>query len=235
MAEDLAFDLEKAGAQTAIWSCIEVEAENFSHCLQYLKQDVHCVFISQNAVRFALENEACFEQLKKMQSFYAIGQATAKLLQEALGKEVIYPDYASSEALLDLENLQNTKNKKFVIFRGGEGRELIKETLEERGALLNYIECYSRKRPSVESTALITQQFQSSETYDWIIFTSFQALQNAWSALDDPSVLLKSKITVTNDRMLAWAQDKGFQSILRLNNMSNHGILERLAKGCDND
>ncbi|MDA7742241.1 uroporphyrinogen-III synthase [Francisellaceae bacterium] len=228
MAEALAFDLEKAGVQTAIWPCIEVEAKNFSHSLQYLKQDVHCVFISQNAVRLALENKACFQQLKKMQSFYAIGQATAELLQKTLGKEVIYPGYASSEALLDLENLQNTKNKKFAIFRGGEGRELIKDTLEKRGALVDYIECYSRKGPSAESTALMAQRFQNGETYDWIIFTSFQALQNAWSALDGPSVLLKSKITVTNDRMLAWAQDKGFQSILRLNNMSSHGILESL-------
>ena len=87
----------------------------------------------------------------------AIGQATAEALREAGFTSVLSPrERHDSEALLALPRLQTrVKGQNIVVFRGQGGRERIKETLEERGAHVEYAECYRRVRPQADPGPLL--------------------------------------------------------------------------------
>ena len=47
------------------------------------------------------------------------------------------------------------KGQNIIVFRGEGGRERIKETLEERGARVEYAECYRRVKPQADAKPLI--------------------------------------------------------------------------------
>jgi uroporphyrinogen-III synthase len=67
--------------------------------------------------------------------YFAIGRTTALALHTVSGADVRYPlDREISEVLLQLPELQTIAGKRALILRGNGGRELLGETLRERGA-----------------------------------------------------------------------------------------------------
>ena len=95
----------------------------------------HVIFISANAVRFGLERvDEYWPQLPIGINWYAIGDTTARLLQER-GLEAITPgETMSSEGLLSRPELQSVEGQRVLIFKGQGGRETLRKTLVQRGA-----------------------------------------------------------------------------------------------------
>lgn len=109
------------------------------------------IFISTNAANIACEwFDAYWPQLP-IQSWFAIGKATSGALEahNLLGQPAIIADSMAmnSESLLALPALQSPliSGKRVMIVRGVGGRETLKQTLQERGASIEYLEVYQRQ------------------------------------------------------------------------------------------
>lgn len=107
----------------------------------------------------------------------AIGPGTARALGIHGRKPDILPrDGANSESLLKLKALNAVDNQRILIVRGQGGRELLAETLEERGAEVDYAQVYRRAVPRVDHSEL-GDWFRQGKV-DAIMVTSREALLN---------------------------------------------------------
>ena len=96
----------------------------------------------------------------------AVGQGTRNALGHFGIDNVIVPSARfDSEALLELRELREVTGKRFVIFRGDSGRELLGETLLKRGATVTYVECYRRVKPEADTAPLLRA---SSQLASWM-------------------------------------------------------------------
>ena len=114
------------------------------------------VFISANAVNFALKaNNGKIDRLKTVR-FAAMGRATAQALEAAgLTVDVVPEQGYTSEALLAMPQMQQVKGQACLIVRGEGGREELANTLRSRGADVHYLEVYKRTIPSIDSSQVV--------------------------------------------------------------------------------
>ncbi|KAF4530946.1 hypothetical protein B566_EDAN018980, partial [Ephemera danica] len=117
------------------------------------------VFVSPNAVHRVMPLITKAEVLPAQLQFAVVGKGSARALQEYGIRESIVPSSRSdSEALLELDAFRQMQGKRVVIFRGDTGRELLGETLTQRGAVVEYVACYRRVRPQTDLAALLASQ-----------------------------------------------------------------------------
>ncbi len=112
------------------------------------------IFVSQNAVEHGLCHAAGAAKA-------AIGSATANAIRAAGETVNIDPGRGyDSESLLAEAALRDVSGKQVRIIRGGDGqqgsgRELLADTLRERGAIVNYLPVYERRLPAVSADQLL--------------------------------------------------------------------------------
>jgi uroporphyrinogen-III synthase len=151
---------------------------------QLFEPDV-AIFISGNAVRFGLASAGSGK-------IAAIGPATAGIIEQ-YGRtvDIQVPTGFTSEDLLTAPELQDLHGKVIRIIRGNGGRELLAQTLHERGATVEYLEVYSRQVPaySSEGLAAIEQQLSGGDI-DFITVMSVESLLNLVKLL--PSTCVKA-------------------------------------------
>ena len=145
--------IESEGAKVLSLPLIEIKALNDAQAIRDLKDKVlqldsyqTLIFVSNNAVAFGGEviNDY-WPQFPLKVDVIAVGPTTAKAATERLACEVIQPSSGmTSEDILRLPQLQDVSEKKVGIVRGQGGRELLADTLRERGAIVDYLEAYSR-------------------------------------------------------------------------------------------
>lgn len=99
------------------------------------------LFVSPNAVEFGRHHIGSARVA-------AVGPATAAALQSIGCDQVIVPDSGyDSESLLLHPALQDVHGTRVMIVRGQDGRELLADTLRERGADVFCLSVYDRKSP----------------------------------------------------------------------------------------
>ena len=99
------------------------------------------ILVSANAVKYGLPYAADA-------AICAIGPATAAAIEESGLEVAIRPrDGFDSEHLLAEPALQDVSGQSVRIIRGSDGRELLAESLRERGANVEYLSVYERKMP----------------------------------------------------------------------------------------
>lgn len=135
------------------------------------------IFISPTAVIRAIDRISSRRTLPPSLQMAAVGQGSARELRRRGIKDILAPIIRfDSEALLDLPGMQQMNGKRIVIFRGEGGREVLAETLRQRGALVDYAECYRRVCPDSSAQGLI-QRGLKNEIHG-IVVTSSEGLLN---------------------------------------------------------
>ena len=214
-AEKLCNLIESMGGKARRFPVIEIapsrDLNRLTEIVQRLAEFDIVIFISPNAADLGIQAIMKHGGLPKNVKVAAVGKGTARRLN-ALGVEVdIFPtEQFNSEALLATEELQTVSEKRIVIFRGEGGRELLADSLRERGARVEYAECYRRIKPRVKANELLGSLSQGE--LDIITVTSNEGLQNLVDMVGEQSQpeLFKLPLVVVSERARDLAQDLGF-------------------------
>ncbi len=224
MGETLANRIEALGGKPLLLPTIELEsaiddkttAERLSQAADY---DL-IIFISRNAVRFA---EPAFDRIRQTR-VAAVGGGTAKALAEADITALTPEQRFDSEGLLALPEFHQVTGRRILIIRGNGGRELMAETLRERGARVDYAEVYRRVLPNYPP-------FRLDLPWDEIHIlttTSREVLANLIQLLGPerlPKVFGKPVIVVSK-KSEALAREKGFQRVILADGANDDAMLD---------
>jgi len=152
-ATELVQAIEEKGGEVICFPAIEIvprdQIEIAKDAAALAAPDI-AIFVSRNAVDHGLPHTAGAAKA-------AIGPATAAAIRSAGQTVEINPDSDSgydSESLLAAPALREVAGKQVRIIRGSKGRELLADTLRERGASVEYLSVYERKLPTVSSELL---------------------------------------------------------------------------------
>jgi uroporphyrinogen-III synthase len=142
-ADELVTAIDDAGGEAIRFPVIYIEPQDsadVSRRLEALPAADITIFISTNAVMYGLHCVAGDET-----AIAVIGPATKSAIESA-GRQVdIFPEQGyDSEHLLAAAELQDVSGKNIRIIRGDGGRELLADTLRERGATVDYLSVYRR-------------------------------------------------------------------------------------------
>lgn len=142
------------------------------------------IFISSNAVENALPRLlARTGGIPATLQFAAIGPVTAaSLASHGVSQTLTPPQRFDSEALLALPEMQAVAGKRFMIFRGVGGREVLADTLHARGATVTFAECYRRINPQTDADSL--QTLWQNKQLDAIVVTSSEAMRHLLDLAD---------------------------------------------------
>jgi uroporphyrinogen-III synthase len=124
--------------------------------------------------------------------FFAVGASTGHILQKA-GLAVVVPQEAKTEGLLALTQLNQVVNQNVIILKGFGGRELLYDTLVNRGAKVAQWEVY--KRVKLDSP-VSTQDWQPAQIR-CIIATSGEVIQAAFDYFEASWLVTLSWIVVS--------------------------------------
>ena len=188
--------------------------EVFDGVVETLPQCDWIVFISSNAVQQAMPRIAArFPQLPPKLRFAAIGPATAQELTR-YGVELVLTPAArfDSESLLALPELQDMQQQRVLIVRGVGGRELLADTLRERGADVAFAECYRRVNPQPDAGKL-PELWQNGRLHALVV-TSSEALRNLLQLAQDARWLKDIRVCVNHARIAEAASAHGLKVAL---------------------
>jgi len=230
--------LQDHGAHTYPWPTIDIRPIPFHDhpVLNDITPKTLCVFVSQSAVTHFFSgnnnhhsNISSAQTMLRSNTVIAMGHGTAKRLQKYGCKHVLCPKgHSNSEAVLAMPELQEVSNKHVVIIRAKEGRELIFNTLRQRGAKTAYLEVYQRLLPN-KSTAPLLKRWQQ-HPFDIVVTTSQEGLKNLCLQLGKTTKqrLGQCRVSAMNKNMLLSLQDLGVEDIIELNSGSNAAILDTI-------
>lgn len=230
-AENLSRLIEQQGGIAVRFPTLEIasghDAGQIKSTLANLDRFQWVVFISANAVNFALKANSGKIERSESVRFAAVGQATAQAMKLAgLPVDLVPGKGYNSEALLAMPGLQQVEGQRFLIVRGEGGREQLATTLRSRGAEVGYLEVYKRIIPLIDSSPVA--ELLERHRLDVVTVTSAEALQNLSLMLDKKNNKLLSTIplVVVSDRIRCIAADMGFNRIAVADSPIDTAILE---------
>lgn len=226
--------IRSAGGQAIEFPTFEITAVPDTLHLQQLVKELGsgdwAIFISANAAEFGSRLiKGANIDIDRVKTI-SIGAATSAALNRCrIHVDLVCPAPAGSESLLAVPEMHDVENQRIFIFRGVGGRELLGQTLTNRGASVRYIECYERRRPNSDPTAL--QLAEQEGKLDVVVTTSVDGLTNLIDILVDGGYhhILNAKLVVIGQRQLAEARRLGWQGkVLSAGDASNEAILDKL-------
>ena len=180
-AENLTRLIGGAGGKALPFPVIEIrdieDAAPLAALIDRLDEFNVAIFVSPNAAEKGMALVKSRRAWPAKLRAAAVGSGGVRTLQRHGIADVIAPEGRfDSEALLELPVFALVYGKRFVVFRGVGGRELLSETLAERGAVVEYAECYRRVRPD-NDTAPLLRAWERNELHA-ISVTSSEGLRN---------------------------------------------------------
>jgi uroporphyrinogen-III synthase len=213
-AAQLARSIEQAGGIPLLFPLLDITAvqdtRELNQQISRLAQFDLAIFISPNAVNYGIAAIRAVSKIPQTLRIATVGQGSAKALRELGIADVIAPTaHFDSEGLLALPELQNVAGWQVMIFRGESGRELLGETLNARGAMVEYATCYRRSKPQLDASVLL------AAAPDAITVTSSEALGYLWQLLNqsDRKALRNTPLFVPHARIAGLARDQGWAQV----------------------
>ncbi|WXU00276.1 MAG: Uroporphyrinogen-III synthase [Catillopecten margaritatus gill symbiont] len=213
--------LSEQGYQPILFPSLEIKSLNNKPLkVQY---DA-LIFISANAVEYGLE---VFKGLTHSPKIFAVGEATAKKLEQKGVKVDAFPrQKASSEALLAMDEIKVLNNQSILIFRGEGGRETLKQGLEKDNTV-EYIEVYQRVPCHLTSLhrESLSRFLQNDEGI--VTATSVENLTALMSMVVkiNMGAITQHPLVVLSERIKIVAQSLGFKQIIITQKTSDLGLL----------
>lgn len=208
--------ITEAGGEAIRFPAIEIQpiqiSEHEAKQLENWQQFDLAVFISANAVHHAL---SYIESTAPCPVIGSVGSKTAELLTASGFRVDLVPEAGfNSEALLALPELESLQAKKILILKGQGGRDLLRETLIQRGAEVVEVALYHRGLPEANPEAL-NQKGLGGEI-DLVAVTSLEILSNLQKLLgsDGQGWLKRVVLLVGSARMADQARAEGFSQII---------------------
>lgn len=182
-ADTLVRAIEAAGGRALRFPVLEIRPADdpapLAAAAQRLADYAFACFVSPNAVEQALPVLLARAPWPAGLRAVTVGTSSERALAGFGIADVIAPrERFDSEALLALPELGRgaVQGRRVVIFRGDGGRELLGDTLRERGATVDYVTCYHRGRPPLDAAPLLALARQGG--IDALTVTSSEGLQN---------------------------------------------------------
>ncbi|KGK40987.1 hypothetical protein LH51_18015 [Nitrincola sp. A-D6] len=184
------------------------------------------IFVSPNAARLGVELiEDFWPQLPVGIDWIGIGRQTVKQLEQQGIRAWSSDQGYDSEALLSSDRFQQVGGQRILILRGNAGRDLMRSTLTERGAKVDYGTVYYRRLPSYSEQTL--KQKLLDEPLSALLITSGESLLNLQTLItthsaDRYQALLNTLLIVPSERIAVIARELGYRRV-------------RVAQGPDDD
>lgn len=216
--EELAATIRAAGGEALIFPVLaitDIDNSALENIVTHLADYDLAIFISPNATHRAMRLIQARDGWPQGLAAATIGPVSASLLREYGVREVLVPeDRYDSESLLALPPMQNVLGKRIVIFRGEGGRELLGDTLRERGAQVDSAQCYRRVLPQIDAEPL--RRLGAAGDIDAIVVTSSEGLRNLHTMLgpDAPVWLLHTPLFLPHARIADQARALGHRAII---------------------
>lgn len=212
----LAVAFRAAGAQVRLLPTVTreplPETPERRSILQALDNFQHVIAVSPYAARLLLDEvDQWWPQPPIGVQWYGVGAGTAAVFAEA-GLPPERPEQGwTSEALLIHPALQNLEHQRVLLARGEQGRELIRETLEQRGARVTVLPLYRRLRPYYPADTIkeIFTEFRPEA----VIALSGETLNNLKDmAPEYQQTLAHALVVVPAERIVQQARKAGFSN-----------------------
>lgn len=223
-----------AGGNPLYFPLLEISAvddpEALRQAAQTLPDYALAIFISPNAVNHSLPDLLAASHWPSGLQAAAVGPGTVSALAAFGIPDCIVPtEQFDSEALLALPPLQAAAvgGKRVVIFRGDGGRDLLVDTLRQRGAHVDCVTCYRRSPPAGGFAALDVAWREGR--VDALTLSSSEGLRYLLAGLDANSRLRlqETPVFVPHARIAEGARSSGLQQVV-LTAPADTGILEGL-------
>ena len=218
--------IEHAGGSALHYAAIRIDEPDDTRSRDYVSEHLTefalAIFISPTAVERTLDY---LVELPKHLKLAVIGSKTAHALASRGLKIDIEPDGHDTEALLEHPQMQaeRVSGLQIIIFRGEDGRRLLGDTLQDRGARVFYADMYRRLPPS-DATQLNTLLQQT----DVITTSSNAGLQNLYDLVEDKRLLTEHALIVPGQRTFSLAKKLGFNNIIVADNATDEACLNAL-------
>lgn len=185
-----------------------------------LDQYQHVICVSVNAVEIGVEwLENYWPQWPSQQRWWAVGSST----QQALARHDIQasvPTRFDSEGLIDILLPCIQPDDQVLIVRGGEGRSLLADVLQQHNVTVDYLDAYKRDI----NPDLMSQLTSYIEDIDVAFISSTQALEALLflnPSQRDGSVCW----VVPSERALKYAKSLGFANVVQAKSARDNDMI----------
>lgn len=220
-AADLLRAIEDAGGRPLLFPLLEIgpasDPAPLAAAARQLTGYRFAAFVSPNAVAHALPVLLAQGAWPAGLTPLAVGQSTVRALAEQGVTGALAPrERFDSEALLALPELapERVRGTRVAIFRGDGGRELLAETLRERGAAVDCIACYTRLPPAGDLGELLAAWRRGG--LDAVTVSSSEGFRYLVERLDavGRAYLRATPIFVPHARIAETARAAGFRRVV---------------------
>lgn len=231
-ATHLAEALVALGAKPVLFPVLEIfDVEDSAPLLaaaERLDEFDWVAFVSPNAVEKALKAILSRRAWPAHLRVATVGKSSeAALASFGVGNVTAPQERFDSETLVALPALQDMAGKKVLIFRGDGGRELLGDTLKERGATVEHLTCYRRGKPATDPAPLM--KLWTDGHLDAVTVTSSEGLRNFFEMVGKlgQAWLKKTPTFVPHARIAEQARDLGLHEII-LTGPGDDGLVQGL-------
>ncbi|NCS65775.1 MAG: uroporphyrinogen III synthase [Hydrogenophilales bacterium CG15_BIG_FIL_POST_REV_8_21_14_020_62_31] len=219
-SEGLAAVVEAQGGNAILFPALAIAPpENtraLAHAIGNLRDYDLIIFISPTSVErvwpFILERHGDWPHGFALA---AVGQGTARALASyGAGTVLVSAAGADSESLLDLPALCELAGKHILIVRGEGGREMLADTLRQRGATVAYAEAYRRVKPLADARPLLALWRRNA--IQAVTVTSREIVANLFELLgqEGAELLRATPLFAMHERIAAAARDRGVTTVI---------------------